>query len=84
MIDWPFGSKPGDRMRVDINIMRRTSGHIVIASNYTETGIKGNSPLYVGWQYLVDYPNNLYLMFTADDYVGGDFNFWIWYQPNAT
>jgi len=39
MIQWPAGSKSGDRMRVDINVLRKTSGIISVLSSFNSKGI---------------------------------------------
>jgi len=37
----------------------------------------------VGTFYTADYPNKIYIYFNAEDPVGGEFNFWSWYQPGV-
>ena len=39
MIEWPAGAKRGDRMKVDLNIMKRATGLVTVLSNYSVNGI---------------------------------------------
>ena len=64
MIDWPSGSKTGDQIRFDVNILSGADLYVAYASSYTDSTAEFLRPGKSNKIY-VDYPKKIFVTVRA-------------------